>query len=101
MKRLIMTSVAAALFGTFAIADETPSDRAIGTRSEPAFVTVDERDRGINGQQTIAATAGLPLLVDADRILSTSEKAIATNGKVTVYVFSRVPGPRDDTFPQR
>ncbi|WP_375568530.1 hypothetical protein ABWH93_12720 [Seohaeicola saemankumensis] len=53
MKRVIMTAVTAAMFGSIAIADGSAPDKAIGTRSEPAFVHVDERDRGINGKVTV------------------------------------------------
>jgi len=101
MKRVIMTAVTAAMFGSIAIADGSAPDKAIGTRSEPAFVHVDERDRGINGLGTISATAGFPLLVQADRILTPDAQAIAINGKVTVYVFGRHFGQSDHTFPQR
>lgn len=86
MNRIILTAIAAATFGSVAIAD-TAADTLM-TRSEPATVTVFERDRGISGSDTIAATAGTPSMVDAGLILEPREQAIANDGQVTVYSFA-------------
>jgi len=105
MKRLLMTTTAAtaaiATFGSIALADDMASANPLTTRSEPAFVTLDQRDRGINGLATITATAGSPMLVDAGQILSPNEQAIASNGQVTVYVFDRQHGQKDVPVGQR
>lgn len=86
MNRILMTAIAAATFGTVAVAD-TAADNLM-TRSEPATVTVFERDRGISGSDTIAATAGVAVQVEADQFLEPRDQAIAEDGQVTVYSFA-------------
>jgi hypothetical protein len=99
MNRILMTAIAAATFGTVAVAD-TAADNLM-TRSEPATVTVFERDRGISGSETIAATAGTPTTVDAGLILEPREQAIANDGQVTVYSFAAPADNSAVTFSPR
>lgn len=96
MNRIIMTAIAAATFGSVAYATDT-----LATRSEPASVTVFERDRGISGSDTIAATAGTPSMVDAGLILEPREQAIAEDGQVTVYSFDAPADNSAVTFSPR
>jgi hypothetical protein len=96
MNRILMTAIAAATFGTVAMAD-TAADTLM-TRSEPASVTVFERDRGISGTDTIAATAGAPAMVDAGLILDPRDQAIAVDGEVTVYSFASPADNSSVTF---
>ena len=58
------------------------------TRSEPATVTLFERDRGLSDTDMISATAGAPSMVDADQILVPRDQGIAVDGQVTVYTFA-------------
>jgi len=88
MKRILMTAIAAATFGSAAYAADVATTGTLMTRSEPATVTVFERDRGINGSDTATATAGAPTQVDADLYLEPRDQAIAENGQVTVYSFA-------------
>lgn len=90
MKRIIMTAIAAATFGSAAYATEATTDTLM-TRSEPATITVFERDRGISGSDTTTATAGVASMVDADLILLPRDQAIAEDGQVTVYSFASSP----------
>lgn len=99
MNRIIMTAIAAATFGTVAYAGDM--NDTLATRSEPASVTVFERDRGISGSDMIAATAGAELMVDAGLILEPRERAIAENGEVTVYSFNAPADNSAVTFAPR
>ena len=101
MNRMIMTAIAAATFGSVAYAGEIAATDTLMTRSEPATVTVFERDRGITGSNVIAATAGTPLRVDAGLVLDTRDQAIADNGQVTVYSFASTPDNSAVTFSPR
>jgi hypothetical protein len=105
MKRLFMTTTAATMlcvtFGPNAFADGMAYANPLATRSEPGFVRVDERDRGINGLATITATTGSPMLVDAGQILSPNEQAIANEGQVMVYIFDGQHGQNDGPVGQR
>lgn len=102
MNRIIMTAIAAATFGTVAYAgDVASSSDTLMTRAEPASVTVFERDRGISGSDTIAATAGAASLVDADQILAPRDQAIAVDGQVTVYSFATTADKSAVTFSPR
>ncbi|MFU8864426.1 MAG: hypothetical protein ACNA7O_10960 [Rhodobacterales bacterium] len=100
MKRIIMTAIAAATFGSAAYATPATTDTLM-TRSEPATVTVFERDRGINGSDTATATAGAPSMVDAELYLEPRDQAIAENGQVTVYTFASAPDNSAVTFGPR
>lgn len=101
MNRIIMTAIAAATFGSVAYAGDMAANDTLGTRSEPASVTVFERDRGISGSDTIAATAGTPSMVDAGLILEPREQAIAEDGQVTVYSFDAPADNSAVTFSPR
>ncbi|MFU8881322.1 MAG: hypothetical protein ACNA7Q_03070 [Rhodobacterales bacterium] len=92
MNRIIMTAIAAATFGTVAYASESATTDTLMTRSEPAFVTVFERDRSIFGSEVISATAGAPSMVDAGLILDPRDQGVAVNGQVTVYSFPSLRG---------
>jgi hypothetical protein len=99
MNRFIMTAIAAATFGSVAVAE--PAADTLMTRSEPATVTVFERDRGISGSDTIAATAGTAISVDAGLILEPRDQAIAEDGQVTVYSFAAPADNSAVTFSPR
>lgn len=101
MNRIIMTAIAAATFSTAAYAGEMASSDTLATRAEPATVTVFERDRGISDSDTIAATAGVPSMVDAGLILEPREQAIAVDGQVTVYSFAAPADNSAVTFSPR
>lgn len=102
MNRIILTAIVAATFGSVAYAgDVAASSDTLTTRAEPASVTVFERDRGISGSDTIAATAGAASLVDADSILQTRDLAIAEDGQVTVYSFATTADNSAVTFSPR
>lgn len=100
MKRIIMTAIAAATFGSAAYATPASTDTLM-TRSEPATVTVFERDRGINGSDTATVTAGAPSMVNAGLILVPRDQAIAENGQVTVYSFASTSDNSAVTFSPR
>lgn len=101
MNRFIMTAIAAATVSTAAYAGEMASSDTLATRTEPASVTVFERDRGISGSDAIAATAGAPSMVDAGLILEPREQAIAEDGQVTVYSFAAPADNSAVTFAPR
>lgn len=101
MKRIILTAIAAATFGSTAYAMETATVDTMMTRSEPVTVQVFERDRGINGTDMISATAGIASMVDADLILEPRDQAIAENGEVTVYSFASTSNNSAVTFSRR
>jgi hypothetical protein len=101
MNRIIMTAIAAATFGSVAYAGDMAANDTLATRSEPASVTVFERDRGISGSDTIAATAGVPSMVDAGLVLEPREQAIAEDGQVTVYSFAAPADNSAVTFSPR
>lgn len=101
MKRIIMTAIAAATFAPLAYASQPASAEALMTRSEPATVTVFERDRGINRSGTAAATTGMPSLVDAALILTPRERAIAVDGQVVVHSFGASRSTNPETFSPR
>jgi hypothetical protein len=102
MNRIILTAIAAATISTAAYAgDMAASSDTLTTRSEPATVTVVERDRGISGSDMIAANAGVASVVDADNILTPRESAIAEDGQVTVYSFATTTDNSAVTFSPR
>lgn len=101
MNRIIMTAIAAATLSTAAYAGNVTASDTLATRAEPASVTVFERDRGISGSDTIAATAGAPSLVDAGLILELRDQAIAEDGQVTVYSFAAPADNSAVTFSPR
>ncbi len=94
MNRIIMTAIAAATFGSVAYADQSATADTLMTRSEPASVTVFERDRSVFGSDVVAGTSGAPSMVDAGLILDPRDQGVAVNGQVTVYSF---PSARSDT----
>ncbi len=100
MKRIFMTAIAAATFGSAAYAMETATVDVM-TRSEPVTVQVFERDRGINGTDMISATAGIASMVDAGLILEPRDQAIAEDGEVTVYSFASTSNNSAETFARR
>lgn len=88
MTRILMTAIAAATLGTAAFATEvTTSNDTLMTRSEPATVTLFERDRGISETGFVVGTAGTEVTVDAGRILEPRDQAIAVDGQATAYTF--------------
>ncbi|MCD1624764.1 MAG: hypothetical protein ACU0B7_10875 [Paracoccaceae bacterium] len=101
MNRIIMTAIAAATFGTAAYAGDMVADDTLATRSEPASVIVFQQDRGISDSDTIAATAGVPLTVDASLIINPGREAIAEDGEVTVYSFNAPTDNSAVTFSPR
>ncbi len=88
MTRIIMTAIAAVTLGTAAYATDVANTDTLMTRSEPATVTLFERDRGLSDSDVISATAGAPSMVDAGLILEPRDQAIAVDGQVTVYTFA-------------
>jgi hypothetical protein len=101
MNRIIMTAIAAATLSTAAYAGNVTASDTLATRSEPASVIVFERDRGISGSDTIEATAGTPLMVDAGLILEQRDLAIAEDGQVTVYSFAAPADNSTEIFSPR
>lgn len=88
MTRILITAIAAATLGTAAFAsDVATSNDTLMTRSEPATVTLHERDRGISETGFVVGTGGVAVSVDADRYLEPNEQAIASDGEVTAYTF--------------
>ncbi len=85
MKRIVLTVLAAATFGSMAYAG--PNAGTLMTRAEPASVTVFERDSGIYGRDSIQVSSGDRALVRADKILTPRERAIAVDGQIAVYSF--------------
>jgi hypothetical protein len=102
MNRIILTAIAAATLSTAAYAgDMASASDTLTTRSEPATVTVFERDRGISGSDMIEATSGVAAMVDADQILAPRDLAIAEDGQVTVYSFATTADNSAVTFAPR
>lgn len=100
MNRIIMTAIAAATFGSAAYATTATTDTLM-TRSEPATITVFERDSGINGSQLAFANAGTPMQVDADLYLGPRDQALAEDGQITVYTFTSAPDNNAVAFSPR
>lgn len=101
MKRIIITAIAAATVSSTAYAMDTATVDTLTSRSEPTTVAVFERDRGINGNDTIFATAGVPSMVNAGLILEPRDQAIAEDGQVTVYSFASPSDNSAASFPRR
>lgn len=94
MKRLLLTALTVATFGTMATAADAAY--ASGTKaSHGGWYTVEvyERDRGIaDGQDEIAATAGHPVRYEAEALLDPRDQAIARDGKAYAYKFDGYAG---------
>lgn len=101
MKRIVLTAIAAATFGSVAYAGQSGSTGTLMTRSEPATVTVFERDRGIHRSDTIQVNSGVRSLVDAGQILTPRERAIAVEGQIVVYTFGASRGNSAEVFSPR
>lgn len=99
MKTIILSALTAVVLATSGHA--ATSGNALSTRAEPADVVIFERDKGIYGTAPVRGSRGVASLVDADSVLFPRERAVAIDGKVTVYSFDAQGASAASSFPRR